>query len=319
MKTEILVPVSSFEPLSVVKKSVESLSMLDGAGRITYIVDTNEKDERVSFLEKCKVNLVLRNTNRGRRGGAINDALKEVSADYIAIFDVDSRPERSFIAECVKLIGNDVVIASGGRYITNKNYSPITRIVSAEYEIIRDIYRIFHWCDGFKQFNGLIGVIDGRTLKEKGLREDKICEDVDFTQRIYLDGKTAAFTKKVLVGEQAPITLRDFYHQRVRWMRGALEGLEEHFSNFLSARIPRSRKITWFMSMTIPFFLIFLSPLVPLCSVRLWRSRRDVWDFLIKFFGLILYTGIMEICGITAILTSWKRKMRWKKIERTEV
>jgi len=323
MKLDIIVPVSPHEPLSLVEKSIESLSKLERGDldvRTTYVIDVPDKDSRVEFLQSKNVNVIARHSRRGRRAGAINDALDSIGeTDYLAFFDADSRPEKNFLVECAKAVGGGAVIASAPRYVTNPEASATARIVAAEYILMADLYRLLERCDGFKQFNGLIGVLDARIFADRRLNEDATCEDVDLTQQLYLEGKTAALVDTTRVGEQAPLSIRDYYHQRVRWLAGAYEGLR-NFSKFKRAKIPMSRKITWLSVMMMPFFISLFSPLVILYGIRLWQLSDDAVDFAIKLFGLIIHAWILQICGLTALFRQLCNiDVKWKEMCRSNV
>lgn len=321
MKLNVIVLVSLHEPLYVIKESLESLSRLEHASmdvRITYVMDSLGNDSRVKYLQDQSIDVVIRKP-RGRKAGAINDVLKIVKADYIAFFDVDSRPDKNFLVECVTALEKeDAVIASSPRYVTNPDASIISKIISAEYLLISDLYRLLDKMDGFKQFNGLVGVIDARIFDSRKFDETAICEDVDLTQQIYLEGKIAVLAN-TLVGEQAPMTLKDIFNQRVRWISGALEGLK-YFREFCRAKIPFSRKITWFSAMMLPFFVFMISPLVPSYIIRLWQSFDGLKDFAIKLLGLIVDAWIIWLCALVALSKKLLHiQVKWKKTARYRV
>jgi len=287
---------------------------------MTYVIDVSGEDPRVKFLQAKNVNVIARHSSRGRRAGAINDALDSIGeTDYLAFFDVDSRPEKNFLIECTKALGGSAVIASAPRYITNPRVSATARVVAAEYTLMADLYRLLERCDGFKQFNGLIGVLDAKIFADRRLNENATCEDVDLMQQLYLEGKIAVLVDATRVGEQAPLSTKDYYHQRVRWLTGAYEGLR-NFSEFKRAKIPMSRKITWFSAMTIPFFIFLFSPLVLLYGIRLWQLSDNAVDFTIKWFGLIVHTGILQICGLMVLLSQlFNMGVKWKEMHRSNV
>ncbi|MDI6888942.1 MAG: glycosyltransferase family 2 protein [Methanocellales archaeon] len=323
MKLDVVVPVSPNEPLSLVERSFESLSKLERGDlnvRMTYVIDVAGEDPRVEFLQAKNVNVIVRHSRRGRRAGAINDALDSIGeTDYLAFFDVDSRPEKNFLIECIKALGDGAVIASAPRYITNPLASITTRIVAAEYALMSDLYRLLERCDGFKQFNGLISVLDARIFTDRRLNEDATCEDVDLMQQFYLEGKTAVLVDTTRVGEQAPISTKDYYHQRVRWLTGAYEGLK-NVAKFKRVKIPMSRKITWFSAMIIPFFIFLFSPIVLLYGIRLWRLSDDTMDFTIKLFGLIVHAWILQICGLIVLFRQlFNMGVKWKEMRRSNV
>lgn len=321
MKLDVIVPVSLHEPLYVIDKSLKSLSRLERNSmdvRITYVIDALDEDPSVKYLQDQPIDVVIRKP-RGRKAGAINDVLETLKADYIAFFDVDSRPDKNFLVECVTSLKKEgAVIASAPRYVTNPDASIISKILSAEYLLISDLYRLLDKMDGFKQFNGLIGVLDARIFDSIKFDETAICEDTDLTQQIYLEGNIAVLAN-TLVGEQAPMTLKDIFNQRVRWISGAFEGLK-YFREFCRAKIPFSRKITWFSAMMLPFFVFMASPLVPSYSMRLWRSSDGIKDFTIKLLGLIIDAWIIGLCALVALSKKLLHiKVKWKKTARYRV
>ena len=331
MKTVgILIPVAPFEPLSILRKSVASLSQLENTDidlNLLYIVDCPDgPDERTRYLEDEGVGHLMRSDTRGRRGGAINDSLDTIrkpdgtlDADYIALFDVDSRPDPDFILKCIEAIENDAdaVLASGARYITNQDSGWIARIIAAEYSFFEDVYQLYEKFDGFKQFNGLIGVIDARALDSTRLNEDVYCEDLEFTQRMYLAGRKPVLAE-TKVGEQGPTSLKELYNQRVRWLSGALEGVEENMSEFYYAQIPINQKVAWFTSMVLPFASFILSPVVPVYGLRLWTKGQDCVPF--KILGLVFHVWLISFCGAHALLNrTRKTRTAWTDTSRSDI
>lgn len=329
-KMIILIPVAPFEPLSIITKSIESLSKLENPNldlNLLYIVDCPEgPDERTRHLERKGINHIIRQDTRGRRAGAINDGLatirrpdRTLDIDFIALFDVDSRPNADFILKCINALENDpdAVIASGSRYITNQDSGWMAKIIAAEYSFFEDIYQLFEKFDGFKQFNGLIGVIDARSFNKTLLNEHVYCEDLEFTQRIYLEGKKPVFAD-TRVGEQAPTTLKDLYNQRVRWLSGALDGLIENMAYFPHANISINLKLAWFTSLVLPFGAILLTPFIPAYGLRL-KSKCQT-KIISKTLGLIFHVWLITLCGKVALLNRIRKKRTaWTDSSRSNI
>ena len=122
---------------------------------------------------------------------------------------------------------------------------------------------------GFIQFNGLIGVSKAAFLRSTVFNERCACEDVDITQQIYLSGSSALLVNSQ-VGEQAPTSIQDLYNQRVRWFRGAVEGLRKIFRPDVdSKRADRSKNhVVWLAHGSI-FFLLAST----FCSVILTCNK----------------------------------------------
>ena len=329
-KISILIPVAPFEPLSVIKKSIGSLRQLEKMDidlKIIYIVDCHEGPVmRTHFLESEHIEHIIRTDTRGRRAGAINDGLESIrkrdgmiDADYITLFDVDSRPDPDFLLKCIHIFENDpdAAITSGVRYITNQESGWVAKTIAAEYSFFEDVYLLYEKFDGFKQFNGLIGVIDARIFDDTQLNEQVYCEDLEFTQRIYIKGKKPVLAK-TRVGEQAPTSIKDLYNQRVRWLSGALDGLIDNILLFPAAHISINLKAAWFISLTLPFAAFILTPFIPVYSIRLWLKGHD--GIFYKIPGLIFHVWLISLCGVVAISNRlFKKKTGWKDCSRCDI
>jgi cellulose synthase/poly-beta-1,6-N-acetylglucosamine synthase-like glycosyltransferase len=325
MKVCAIIPVAPSEPNALVEKSITNLGALDCSGldfEAYYVMDSSGKDYSPLFaLLPPHFHIVIRNGNRGRRAGAINDILNVTEgADCIALFDVDSRPNPDFLAGCVRELTatDDGVLASGCRFVTNK-VNTLTKIVSIEYKFFCDIYRFSSWSRGFIQFNGVIGVSKAPFLRTTGFDERCLCEDLDISEKIYLSGNRALLAK-TKVGEQAPTSIQDLYNQRVRWFRGAVEGFRKYLGPMFVSRVAILVKVTWLGSLMIPFFSYLLAPFV-FIYCRAIRLESDSLSESFKILlGLAGYACLMTLCGTVAVgqhLTS--RKCEWAAVTRSEV
>jgi len=321
-----IIPVAPSEPNVLVEKSIESLAALDWSGidfDAYYVIDKSSNDRRDLFgLLPPHFHIILRNGNRGRRAGAINDVLSlTAGADYLAIFDVDSRPRADFLEACVRKLAAtpDAVLASGCRFVTNKDVNSLTKIIAIEYKFFCDMYRFFNWSRGFIQFNGVIGVSKADFLRAAGFDERCSCEDVDINEKIYLSGNRALLAN-TRIGEQAPTSIRDLYRQRVRWFRGAVEEFRKYLGPMLLARVPFSVKGTWLGSVTVPFFSYLFAPFVVIYA-RAIAAESDSWSESFKILlGLAGYACVMTLCATVAFgqhLTS--RRSEWAGVVRSEV
>lgn len=330
----IIVPVASFEPLSVLKKSVECIYALEPGDmdvRVAYVLDLKEGDDpRLEYLQGVHSDtwdVVTRLGNRGRRAGAINDAIDAqcaLSPDYIAIFDVDSRPEYDFLIECVRVLKSNesAIIASGARFVTNEDDGIVPKTIAAEYLFFSDVYEEFAIYDGFTHFNGLIGVIDMKLVNSylpRSLDESVPCEDVEFTQRAYLAGLTSVFTPNTMVGEQAPVSIGDLFNQRVRWLDGAFAGLQKYRVRFFFALIPRTRKLAWLLALSLPFVAVLAIPFVPVYGLRLW-AKHGFSRAVVQTAGLIGHTVLITVCGLVVIAKRiMGKETEWKDSSRSDV
>jgi len=314
-KIGVIIPVSVYEPSETLVKSATHLCNLDYGDfepKIVYVFDGEEKDERVLTLKKLGVDVLARNTSRGRRAGAINDGLKIIKKyrpAAIAIFDVDSRPSRDFVIKCAERLERGVYISSSRREVINP-FTLIAEGVFIEYKLIGYLLRK----SGFRQFNGLIGVLNPEYIFRYRLNENCLTEDADFSTRMHAIGLRAEMCDSVL-HEQAPINAGDLVSQRKRWYYGGLE-LWKYLGEVI--RSGNFRFIfSWLLSLTLTYFpAIFFLPVVLTLPPLL--VRYGFRGFRIHA-GLIFHLVLLQISSISALVAFLrKNKVEWGSIERIE-
>ncbi len=311
MRVAVVVPVSPFESARALEESVRWLKNLDYDGfevKILYVID--KRKDLAGLGRGLGVEVLFRSEPRGRRGGAINDAvryLRDFSPRYIAIFDIDSRPERNFIVECVRTLEGcgECYIASSKRYVIN-GVNLVTETVEAEYYLIN----FFLAKLPFKQFNGLIGVLRYDVLSER-LNEDAVCEDADFATRMHAKGMKAKLVTATKLYEEAPMSWRELYSQRKRWYYGGLQLWR--YRKLMRGRV----KLAWLLALTLSYAVIIASPLILLAPPLLLYHYRKISKLKVTF-GLLVHVVLLQTAAIDALLSfATGRGVEWGKIRRS--
>src|SRR3984885_11888641 len=95
---DVLIPTYN-EPLSVVRSTGFAAMNIDyPPERLhVYILDDGRRDEFRMFCEEAGIGYVKRNDNKHAKAGNINSALANLKSPYVAIFDCDHVPTRSFL------------------------------------------------------------------------------------------------------------------------------------------------------------------------------------------------------------------------------
>lgn len=317
MKLAVVVPVSPFEDEEIIRRSIEHLKSLDYDDfdvKLVYVIDSNgENDRRPETAIRLGVEVVFRENRRGKRAGAINDALKHLSdfkPDYVAIFDVDSRPEMNFIVECVKALESyeDCYIASTKRYISNP-INLVSETVEAEYYLINFLLGK----SKFRQFNGLIGVLRAEFLMREGLNEWAVAEDADFATRMHAKGRKAVLVKTSRIYEQAPITWKDLYNQRKRWYYGGLQ-LWRYRKEMRKASL--GVRLSWYMALTLTFVPMLYLPLLLLSPFFLLAHFRKISKVKVTL-GLFIHALMLQYAAVKALFSFVrKREVEWGAMQR---
>ncbi len=318
-RVAVIVPVAPFEPERVVVESVEWLKGLDYSEcevRILYVIDRKgDDDRRAEKVRELGVQVLERKTARGKRAGAINDGLeflKEFNPDYVAIFDVDSRPEKNFVVENIKTLESDkkAYLSSSPRRVSNP-VNLVSKTVEVEYHLLNYLIKK----NGYKQFNGLIGILRAKFLYEHKLSEDVITEDADFSTRMHALGFRALYCEKSLVYEQSPLSWTDLYNQRKRWYYGGLQLWR--YRKLVSKSKNRKFKYSWYMALTLTYLpalmLPFLLVLGPLLILAKFRNVKK----LIAVPGFAVHSLVLQLAAISALISFLrKRGVEWKAARR---
>lgn len=329
-QVNFIVPVAPFEPKEIIERSVKALIGAESPEmyekEIFYVIDTDKKpaeDERIQYLRQEtpeEVKTISRTSNKGRRAGAINKALEEMSIpEYVAIFDIDSRPGEKFVKACIGQLEEEekFFMSTCPRKIINGDQNFVTKMVEAEYDYLTDMQLLMDKTKSFNHFNGLISVIDGDYLEEEKLNESRMCEDTDFTQRAYLNGKRPAINTESYLGEQAVTSLSDLYSQQVRWMNGALEGVIHFSKPFLRSNLPVKVKLSWLSVMVLPFFAAVLSPLALIHTAKNIFVTGEVLNSVEKGFALFCFAWFVSYCGAVNLFNLLlDREVEWTNSDR---
>lgn len=330
MNVYTVVPVAPFEPESIITKSIECLKELehdDFSLEVYYIIDTFPGDTRDLHWElPDNFKVMLRTNGRGYRAGKINDFLKMIEdadypADYVAIIDVDCRPAKDFIPKCIAALeeNDSAIFSSGYRFVNNKS-NILTKLIAMEwvfgYALLRPSVP-----EDFRNLDG-VGVLKGSLLKGERFDEKATCDDIDFLIRMYLKGKIAVLAETSFE-DQAPSTLGELYHQRVRWYRALTESISKYFVPMVHAPVPFTGKMSCLFAVVGWFFAPFLSPVgLPWFLTNLNKKKLSggPLESVKLLFGGVGYTWLITIIGIVAIiqhLTS--SKFEWIPVSRCDM
>ena len=319
-KIAIIVSVSESEDPQVVLNSARKIMALDYENlnaKIVYVIDvTSENDERITLLKKEGVEVFSRR-RRGKKAGAINDVLHYLAnfkPDYVALFDVDSKPESNFIKECINALECDprAYIASSPRYISNP-VNLVSRTIQAEYCLLNFLLRK----SAFKQFNGLIGVLRADLLYQHKLNEGMLTEDADYATRLHAEGYRGILVSTTKMYEQAPISWRDLFNQRKRWYYGGLQ-LWRYWDEVKSSKNIKFIR-SWVLALTLTYCLLLVLPAVIFTPFLLLSYSGKAPQKLAPsvFVGFVVYLLILQYAAIIAIVNFLRgRGVEWQALKR---
>jgi len=141
--------------------------------------------------------------------------------DIVSIFDADNLVSSNYLLEMNKQLCKGYKVVQG--YIDSKNPfdSWITCSYSIAFWLANRIFQLPRYYLGLScSLCGTGFCIEISVLKEIGWGATCLTEDLEFTMKLALNGKKVAWAHNAVVYDEKPLTLKQSWNQRKRWMQG---------------------------------------------------------------------------------------------------
>jgi cellulose synthase (UDP-forming) len=228
---DVLIPTYN-EPLDVVRyTALGALNMDWPAEKMhVYILDDGRRKEFEQFAFEAGLGYKIRSDNKHAKAGNINTALKSMTSPYVAIFDCDHVPTRSFLQMTMGWFLRDKKLAM--LQTPHHFYSPDPfernlgqfRIIPNEGELFYGIVQDGNdfWNASF--FCGSCAVLRRTALDEiGGIAVETVTEDAHTSLRMQMNGWGTAYINIPQAAGLATERLSAHVGQRIRWARGMIQ------------------------------------------------------------------------------------------------
>jgi len=228
---DVLIPTYN-EPLDVVRyTALGALNMDWPADRMhVYILDDGRRKEFEQFAFEAGIGYKTRSDNKHAKAGNINTALKSMDSPYVAIFDCDHVPTRSFLQMTMGWFLRDHKLAM--LQTPHHFYSPDPfernlgqfRVIPNEGELFYGIVQDGNdfWNATF--FCGSCAVLRRTALDEiGGIAVETVTEDAHTSLRMQMNGWGTAYINIPQAAGLATERLSAHVGQRIRWARGMIQ------------------------------------------------------------------------------------------------
>jgi cellulose synthase (UDP-forming) len=228
---DVLIPTYN-EPLDVVRyTALGALNMDWPADKMhVYILDDGRRKEFEQFAFEAGLGYKTRADNKHAKAGNINTALKSMTSPYVAIFDCDHVPTRSFLQMTMGWFLRDSKLAM--LQTPHHFYSPDPfernlgqfRIIPNEGELFYGIVQDGNdfWNASF--FCGSCAVLRRTALDEiGGIAVETVTEDAHTSLRMQINGWGTAYINIPQAAGLATERLSAHVGQRIRWARGMIQ------------------------------------------------------------------------------------------------
>lgn len=217
------------EPLSVVKPTVFAAQSIDWPSdklRV-YLLDDGKRPEFAAFAREAGIGYLTRGDNRHAKAGNINAALPRTHGEYVAIFDCDHVPTRSFLQTTMGVFLRDPKCALVQTPHHFFSPDPFERNLGTFREVPNEgslFYGLVQsgndlWNAAF--FCGSCAILKRSALEEiGGVAVETVTEDAHTALKLHRRGHTSAYLPTVQAAGLATESLAGHVKQRTRWARG---------------------------------------------------------------------------------------------------
>ena len=271
---DLLIPTYN-EPLSVVKYTALASMNIDWpADKLNvYILDDGKRDEFRQFAEEAGIGYMTRDDNAHAKAGNINRALARLDSPFVAIFDCDHVPTRSFLQMTMGWFLRDRKLSM--LQTPHHFYSPDPfernlgqfREIPNEGELFYGIVQDGNdfWNATF--FCGSCALLRRTALDEiGGIAVETVTEDAHTSLRMQMNGWNTAYINIPQAAGLATERLSGHVKQRIRWARGMIQVMRTDNPLFAKGLKPAQR-LCYFNAMThflyaLPRLVFLTAPLI---------------------------------------------------------
>lgn len=253
----------------------------------------------VSQLQKegLDVKYIHRTNRKGFKAGALKEGLKSAKGEFIAIFDSDFLPGKSWLLETIPYFKNDNIGVVQTRWgHLNRNFSMLTKVqaFALDFHFILEQNGRNHG-QHFINFNGTAGVWRKKCILDAGnWQGDTLTEDLDLSYRAQLKNWKFKYLEYIETPAELPVTIPAARSQQFRWNKGAAENFQKNFSKLF-----RDKNVT-FGTKFHAFFHLLNSSLFLLVLLLAITSVPVL--FILDSGDYFTYTQIMAFFGISTLI-----------------
>lgn len=226
----------------VIGNMVDSLNKLDYPREMydIFVIADNCNDSTARIAREHGANVFERfNKDKRGKGYALEwmfDKIFKMEKKYdaVSIFDADNLVSPTFLKEINNKMCEGYKVVQG--YIDSKNPgdSWITESYSIAFWTTNRLFQLSRSNLGLtNQIGGTGFAVDTKILKELGWGATCLTEDLEFTCKLVMNGEKVGWAHDARVYDEKPLTLKDSWNQRKRWMSGFADVASRFFVKLL--------------------------------------------------------------------------------------
>ena len=216
-----------------------------------FVIADNCTDNTAKIARKYGANVYERFNNEQRgKGYALEWMFAKIfkmnkKYDAIAVFDADNLVSPNWIREINSKMEEGYKVVQG--YIDSKN--PNDSWISTSYSVAfwtqNRMYQLARANIGLSnQIGGTGFAIDTDILKKFGWGATCLTEDLEFSCKLILNGEKVGWAHDAIIYDEKPLTLKQSWVQRKRWMQGFTDVASRYFFKLIKKGLKEKK---WFV------------------------------------------------------------------------
>jgi cellulose synthase (UDP-forming) len=320
---DVLIPVAN-EPIEIINNTVAKVQAMEYP-HTTYILDDGNTDEARQLAQKYHTKYIKRPHDKKRyaKAGNLNYGLQSCEGEFVAVFDADHAPEKTFLIELLPFFQNEKVglVQTPQFYINTKNFiaAGTSQAQDVFYKYIQPAKNSYNasFCVGTNMIyrRKALNEIGGIALRDHS-------EDIWTSLLLHEKGYESIFYNKVLAKGRAPESITSFFRQQNRWSRGGFALFFTHNPLFIKS-LTIDQKLQYFfsnihyftaISITVYLFIPIIYLLFGLHPMNLQHGQEWLIHylpyFLMVYFLPFFLLGKLKLATISTSLASFAPYMK---------
>ena len=283
-------------------------------------------DETKEVVKKCveeyqekgfDIEWIHRENREGYKGGALQNGLKTVKGEFIAVFDADFVPQKNILQKTIHYFADKSVgmVQTRWSYL-NRKYSFLTKIQAIMLDghfVIEHAAR--NWSGRFFNFNGTAGIWRKEAIESSGgWQHDTLTEDLDLSYRSQMKGWKFIFLKDELSPSEIPVDINGFKCQQNRWAKGSIQTAKKLLPQIIKSDLPFKVKVEAFFHLTNNIsYLLMLVLSVLIYPSMVARINIGWFQMIVADVPFLLFATIgisfFYICSQKESYKDWKSRL----------
>jgi cellulose synthase/poly-beta-1,6-N-acetylglucosamine synthase-like glycosyltransferase len=245
----------------------------------------------------------------------VNAAMGLIHGEVTVLLDADHRPARDAAVRALRWFDAGYDIVQGRCVIRDHDANWLSRIIAVEFE---QIYAVSHAGRSLAfdtaMFCGTNGWWRTSVLRQIGMDDQMLTEDIDSSVRALLAGHRTIHDRSIISTELAPPTPKAWWGQRMRWAQGWFQVTLKHQAAIVrSPRLSTELKLYW-------TYLLGWRELFPVLSLQIFAlllanvlAGREFSWFYDPF--LVITTVLTLVAGPLAAVMTYRVALETQRRE----